>query len=274
MSEAVLNNFLYNGNSYEVNKFDTIYKDIYPSVYEVIRIINGIPLFLEEHYERLTNSVKLTGNNLNVSIDELKSNILKVIKSNNVSSYNIKYVINNLSDSNRNQYYFFINTSYPSNDMYTNGVKTFLYKAVRENPQAKVINHSLRDDVNRLLKSGVYFEALLVNDKDEITEGSRSNTFFIKGSSIYTAPPEDVLLGVTRQRIIRLCRENSIDVIETPIKVSNIKSYDAAFISGTSPKVLPIASIGDIKYDINNATLKKAMDIYDNEISNYIKSHK
>ncbi len=155
--------------------------------------------------------------------------------------------------------------------MYDEGIKTLTYNAIRENPHAKVINQSLRDNVNALLKEKDCYEALYINDKNEITEGSRSNTFFLKGKKVYTAPAKDVLLGVTRQRIIRLCRENGIEVIEMPIKLNEINKFDAVFMSGTSPKVLPIKYIDDIKYDTKYPLLLKIMKIYDDEINNYLK---
>ena len=41
-------------------------------IYEVIRIINGKPLFYEEHYERMKNSFKLSNEEFKISEEELK----------------------------------------------------------------------------------------------------------------------------------------------------------------------------------------------------------
>ena len=271
MGEAVLNYFIYNENIYETKDFEKKYKAINPSVYEVIRIKDGKALFLEEHYERFINSLKLSKSNLEIPISEIKESINKLTELNKISNYNVKIVFNNLNSNSINKYYFFIKTSYPTNEMYDEGIKTLTYSAIRENPHAKVINQSLRDNVNALLKEKDCYEALYINDKNEITEGSRSNTFFLKGKKVYTAPAKDVLLGVTRQRIIRLCRENGIEVIEMPIKLNEINKFDAVFMSGTSPKVLPIKYIDDIKYDTKYPLLLKIMKIYDDEINNYLK---
>jgi branched-chain amino acid aminotransferase len=113
-----------------------------------------------------------------------------------------------------------------------------------------------------------------VNCSGEITEGSRSNLFFIKGNSVYTSPSKDVLMGITRQRIISICRKNGIGVNETAILADQVEFFDAAFISGTSPKVLPISTIDDYKYSTDNSLLLNIMEIYNNEIQNYINNHK
>ena len=43
----------------------------------------------------------------------------------------------------------------------------------------------------------------------------------------------------------------------------DIGSFDAAFISGTSPKVMPIASVGEVSFDVNDPILRKIMEKYD-----------
>lgn len=274
MSEALLDKFIHNGGIYSTEEFNNIYQNSSPSIYEVIRIMDGIPLFLEEHYERFFNSSKILGLKLSISIDEIKSNIDKMITINDIENYNIKIVFNNLKEETINQYYFFSSSNYPDEDMYREGIKTITYKAIRQNPNAKVLNNNLRDEVTRLLKETGSYEALLVNKQGEITEGSRSNTFFIKGSCVYTPPSEGVLLGITRQRIISLCLKNNIQIVEKTVLESELSTFDALFMSGTSPKVLPINSVNGISFSTHNELLVKIKNIYNDEIKNYIDSHK
>lgn len=272
MSEAVLKSFIYNNKVYDISNFDSIYKESSPSIYEVIRVIDKVPIFLEDHYERLKNSAKLLGydiTELNITLTHVEANIKKMIDINNIKDYNIKLILNNLNE-NINEYYFFIKSTYPDINMYEKGVNTCLYNAIRENPNAKIINMNLRNKINDFLKSNNYYEAILINEENEITEGSRSNIFFIKNNILYTAPLSKVLPGITRQKIINICNENNINVIEASIYAKDIKNFDSAFISGTSPKVLPIAKIDDINFNVKNPLLIKIMNLYDEEIKNYI----
>jgi branched-chain amino acid aminotransferase len=274
LSDAVLNFFIHNSSLHKASDFDKIYCDKHPSVYEVIRIIDGIPLFLEEHYERLSSSAVILGYRLDFDYEEQRKNILKMIEINKTQNYNIKIVVNNFNNDSSDTYYFFIKSNYPEEALYIHGIKTFLYKAVRENPNVKIINKNLREEVDRLLKEKGCYEALLVNNSGEITEGSRSNLFFIRDNSVFTSPSEGVLMGITRQRIISLCRKNGIEVKEVPISSEHVESFDAAFISGTSPKVLPVSTIDEYNYSTDNSLLIKIMKIYNDEIHNYITSHK
>ena len=68
-------------------------------------------------------------------------------------------------------------------------------------------------------------------------------------------------------KIIDIISGRGIPVKEEPISAAEIGSFDAAFISGTSPKVLPIASIGEEDYDVNDPLLRDIMKWYDEAFS-------
>jgi branched-chain amino acid aminotransferase len=104
---------------------------------------------------------------------------------------------------------------------------------------------------------------LLVDRNGQITEGSRSNVFFIKDGEVFTAPADKVLLGVTRSKIIEIIKGMGVRLHEEAVSAGDIGSFDAAFISGTSPKVLPIASTGSTEFDVNDPILRKVMEKYD-----------
>ena len=64
-------------------------------------------------------------------------------------------------------------------------------------------------------------------------------------------------------KIIEILNSKGITVHEEPIAASDIASFDAAFISGTSPKVLPIAQMENTTYDVNDPLLRDLMNWYD-----------
>ena len=125
-----------------------------------------------------------------------------------------------------------------------------------------MMDHELRDATDRAIRTGDLYEVLLVNNDGKITEGSRSNVFFIKDGEVYTSPSDTVLLGVTRTMIIRIIEKAGIPLHYHLVGKDELRSFDAAFLSGTSPKVLPIASIGGISYDVNDPVLRYVMKEY------------
>jgi len=115
----------------------------------------------------------------------------------------------------------------------------------------------------------------LVNQKGEITEGSRSNMFFVKNNVFYTSPSKDVLVGITRSRVIQLCTQLGYEVKEQEIPVSFLDEIDGLFLTGTSPKVLPIASVDTHQYDSsNNSAILALQKAYDDLINSYINKNK
>jgi branched-chain amino acid aminotransferase len=147
--------------------------------------------------------------------------------------------------------------------MYRTGVKTDLFNGERKNPNIKMMDLALRDATDEAMRKGNLYEVLLVDRNGFITEGSRSNVFFIKKGEVFTAPQDKVLLGVTRTKIIELIRDMGAVLHEYSVSADDIEKYDAAFISGTSPAVMPIACIGDVTYDVDDPLLREIMKRYD-----------
>lgn len=276
MSHEVIGMYsIYNGNVIN-NDTEAIDNDTSSEiVYEVIRVIDGVPLFLEEHMARLLKSSEMININISCLVDKIASDIKKLIDINNKPNKNIKIQVYTDKKSNVNYSLFFIKSSYPDAELYKKGIVTILYKAIRENPNAKVLKSQLREEINKELQKNNAYEALLVNEQDYITEGSKSNVFFVKDGMLYTSEKKDVLLGVTRSRIIELAKSLDIRVVEKPIHKSFLNECEGLFITGTSPKVLPVSRVDEIQYSSpNNKVILRLMEAYDTLIENYITSHK
>ena len=235
-------------------------------VYEVMRVVNHIPLFLEDHMARFYRSAKIAGKNIIYSTDQIRTYLNDLIQGNKVQNGNI------LLSCKINLKIFFIAHFYPDENMYKEGVNCGLLNAVRNNPNAKVFQTEVRIRANELIGKEKYYEVLLVDHSGLITEGSRSNVFFIKGNRLVTPPAGKVLIGITRLKTIECAGILGIDVIEEEIHLSQLGSFDAVFITGTSPKILPVKQIGETEFDTNNGVLRNLMTQYDLLVEEYLDS--
>jgi D-alanine transaminase len=87
-------------------------------------------------------------------------------------------------------------------------------------------------------------ECIFVRD-GFITEGSRSNIFFVKDGCLHTHPESgNILSGVTRKNVLRFARQKGIPVREEPIHEKDLNLIAEAFITNTSAEVKPVTSIG------------------------------
>jgi branched-chain amino acid aminotransferase len=266
--------YLYNEDIKESENFNDEFMLKGKSLYEVIRIIDGVPVFLEEHMNRLNNSEKLMDLKLPYGIEEIKERIYKLIKENHCDLGNIKLVFN-FFDKKCDFYAYFLKHNYPEKSDYLNGVETIFFHGERDNPNAKVINLSFRDRVDAKIKEKQVYEAILVDRNGNITEGSRSNIFMIEKNNVFTSPMEKVLPGITRDIIIKVIKKCGYSVIEKEFNYKNIDRLDGMFISGTSPQVLPIKSVENVKFNsADNEVIKNIMAGYDKEIEEYIRKNK
>ncbi|MCY6483640.1 aminotransferase class IV [Clostridium aestuarii] len=270
MNECYREKFIYNNEVKKSKEFNQDVLFLGKSLYEVLRIMEGVPLFLEDHLERLNYSAKVTNLELWMDKEEIKDKIIELCKVNNIVTGNIK-IIFNFNGNQKNFLTYFIRHCYPTEEMYNKGVSTALYHAERENPNAKVINMNLREATNKVIKEKGVYEVILVDNNERITEGSKSNIFMIKNKCVYTSPVDEVLPGITRKYIIRVCERLGLKVIEHQINYKEINDLDALFISGTSPKVLPIVNVDNVKFSSQNEVLLKIMKGFDEVIESYIK---
>jgi len=231
------------------------------SVYEVIRMVRNSPVFFYDHMERLASSVRMQKKKMLADASVLKRDIINLTKSEKRKEINLKIVFNYNRDS-FNYLVYFIEPIYPSEKQYENGVKGILFYAERKDPGSKVINHKLRSSIfHKLILDGGY-EALLVNEKGQITEGSRSNIFFLKNDTLVTAPDNMILCGITRKHILDICRANNIKVRLACVRADRISDYDAIFMTGTSPMVLPFSSVDDKVFRVRLPLVEKLRKLY------------
>ena len=211
--------------------------------YEVIRFIDGLPIFFDEHFDRFLSSCRLAGVPYYIDKETLATLLFDLAQKNGVLCCNLKYLVN-VSDGGVDFYAGFIKSRYPSEEMYRKGVSVGLLLEERANPNAKVLNQHLRSKADALIARKGYYEVALVNHQQKITEGSRSNLFFIDADgSVITAPLGDVLGGITRMVIIEEIQKLKLPLVERTVGVDELDRMVAGFISGTSPSVLPIAEI-------------------------------
>jgi branched-chain amino acid aminotransferase len=261
MNECFGRRFIINGELQDADSFDNSLVYGGDSVYEVIRVTKGNPVFFCDHMERLESSVRMQKKKMLADAETLKRDIINLSKSDKKKEINLKIVFNYKKGSD-NYLVYFIEPIYPSEGQYRNGVKGILFYAERKDPESKVIDHKLRSSIfHKLILEGGY-EALLVNEHGQITEGSRSNIFFLKKDTLFTAPEGLILNGITRKHILDICRENNIPVKLECVMADSITEYEAVFMTGTSPIVLPFCCIDNKPFKVGIPLIEELRKLY------------
>jgi branched-chain amino acid aminotransferase len=137
-----------------------------------------------------------------------------------------------------------------------------------------VIQNTVRESAIQLIANQKLYEVLLVDRNGLITEGSRSNVFFVKGEVFYTAQASLILEGITRQKVFECLNELGFQVIAEAVGVNEISRFDAVFLTGTSPNVLPVRSIGNQVFQPQLPSVKILIDHFNDLIAQYILNKK
>jgi branched-chain amino acid aminotransferase len=242
-------------------------------IYEVIRVIDGVCLFLEDHIMRMVNSARLSGEPLPFTDLQLIQMMKELVQANKGKEGNIRLTV---VFSGRKEDYFahYIPHYYPSKNEYNNGVSVRSLKKERPNPNAKIWHQDIRKEVETILADKNIFEVIFVDNDGFLTEGSRSNLFFIREDTIITAPFQRILPGVTRKHILQCCIKLKLDIDERCMHYKELTAVQGAFLSGTSPKVLPVSKFDTYNITAENAVMRNIMNCYDSVITEYISKNK
>lgn len=256
-----------NGEIIEKDEADIFEKINKPSLYEVVTVLEGVPVFFEEHMERLENTSNMLDIKLQRSPEELEEDFYKLISANKIDKGFIKLII---FEDDYLVYEFW--DKYPTDEEFEDGIVISIYDYERENPNAKILRTDFKAEVNKHLIQTDAFEAILRTEEGELLEGSRTNLYFTKGNKVITAPDSRVLKGITRTRIEKIFKNEKIDVEKKIIKDIDLVDVDGAFITGTTVGVVPIKSIESIELNSQeNPLIQKIVQGYKNLQREYIK---
>ena len=93
-----------------------------------------------------------------------------------------------------------------------------------------------------------YDEAIMLNNKGHVAEGSAENIFVIKNGKITTPPLDaDILNGITRDSAIKLLKSNKIKVIEKNLRINDLLKADEIFMTGTAAEVKSVTRVNKTK---------------------------
>ena len=111
-------------------------------------------------------------------------------------------------------------------------------------PKAKVL--SRMNQVQAALEAGRAEPGsipLLLDTAGNLSETNTGNFFFVNDGRLHTSAPRNVLNGVTRATILEIAAGLGIETVEGNFTPYDVYAADEAFISSTTPVILPAASL-------------------------------
>jgi branched-chain amino acid aminotransferase len=232
-------------------------------VYENIRVSKGKVYFAQDHIKRLMQSAEIIGLEHSFLPEQVLEYVDQLLARNEAETCNIKILLIGGQTADAAQLYILcLNPLFPDRKLYSQGAHTITYRYERMFPHAKTLNMLPSYLAYREARRAGAYDALLVDRAGNITEGTRTNFFALKGKTIYTPPESGILLGVTRDNVMQVSLHNGYEIKESNLSLTEINLYDAAFLTSTSSKIMPITSIDELIMPPIPAELKELINLF------------
>lgn len=227
----------------------TVFAD---GVYEVVRFYGRRPFFLDEHLQRLKNSmaeIRIPA----IDLDQLRRDGCRLVEMNGVVDGGLYIQVTRgvaprshtfPADVTPTVFMTAREAARPPEELRNGGIACITTPDVRWlNCHIKSIGLLPNVLAKQQAKEQGAYEALFVRGEN-LTEGSSSNLFGVKDGRLYTHPEGPLILpGITRRAVLDIATREGIPVTFEPIRCADWSTYDELFISGTITEVLGIVSL-------------------------------
>ena len=93
-----------------------------------------------------------------------------------------------------------------------------------------------------------YQDAMMLDWRGFVAEGTGANIFLIKDGVIHTPTPDCFLNGITRQTVLSLAEKRGIQIVERYIKPEDLGDFTEVFVTGTAAEVTPVGEIDQHRF--------------------------
>jgi 4-amino-4-deoxychorismate lyase len=244
-------------------------------VFETFRIYNGHPFLLDDHLDRLNQSLKV----LHIDITYNREGIVKILKELlaknglahayirlNVSAGNGEIGLQTESYRNPNVIVFSKPLTAPSGMTEKKAVLLDLKRNTPEGAQRLKSHHYLNNVLaKRELGNDLDSEGVFLTSEGFMSEGIVSNVFWYKGGILYTPAVETGILdGITRRFVLALVRKAGVEVREGFFKMEEATAADEIFFTNSIQEIVPVTTFSGRYYPGKDGKIvKKLFRLYE-----------
>lgn len=234
-----LNGKFINARDAKISIFDPgfLYGD---GIFETLRTYNGKIWQMEEHLKRLYESAKTRGWELTWDTPKIIAAVEKTVRKNQFKESRIRITIT----PGLKQPTLFIWVQplekLPSK-IYSRGVAAITFPLERPFPRMKTTSMQALLIARVEMQRKRVFEALLINSKGFITEGTWTNVFIVKKKLVIT-PRLGVLLGTTRDTVLKIAR-SLFRIKQRDITRRELLNADECFVTNAPKGIAPIVRV-------------------------------
>ena len=225
-------------------------------VWEGLRLYNGRWAFIDEHLDRLFAAAKAIDLSIGLNREQIKEALLETQKANNMVSDAHARVMITRGIKSRPFQHPSLSKSGPTIVMILEHSRPKIPRPVRlatvphmrglpMTQDPKLNSHSKLNCILACIaaeKAGAD-EALMLDVHGFVNTTNACNFFIVRGGEVWTSTGDYCMNGITRQKVIDLCRDNEIPVCERNFSLVDVYSAEEAFLTGTFGAQTPVGEI-------------------------------
>ena len=272
-----VNGELLHKNDAKISVFDSGFM-MGDGVWEGIRLVNNRWLFIDEHLERLFEGAKAIDLEIGLTIEDIKIALENTRSANNMTdsaharlmltrgvkskpfqkpSYSMDgataVIIMEHSDDSRNN----------------NPITLATVPQVRGTPMMQDPKLNSHSKLNCILaciqaeKAGAD-EALMLDPLGFVNTTNSCNFFIVKKGKVWTSTGDYCMNGITRKKVISICKDNEIPIFTKNFSLVDVYSADESFVTGTLGSITSVSEIDSRKIEdkSNHKITKKLQSLY------------
>ena len=250
-----INGSFFDRDDAKISVFDSGYL-LGDGIWEGIRLFKNEWMFLGEHLERLFEGCKAIDIELDLSCDQIKDAIFKTQKINNMEdSAHARLMITrgnkvkpfqqpSLSDGIN----FVIIMEHSDSENIKQGLNLVTVPQVRGLPMSqdpKLNSHSKLNCILACIQANKAGgdEALMLDPYGFVNTTNSCNFFIVKNNEVWTSSGDYCMNGITRLKVIELCKNNNISVFQKNFTLVDVYSSQEAFVTGTLGSLTQVIEI-------------------------------
>lgn len=235
-------------------------------VFETIKIHRGKAVFLKEHYDRLMYGIAFLNMNANLDMRGFCDICERIICGNSVENGFVKVICSKGEGGHVDVISYAGKKVYA--DEYERGFRLCISDTRRNEYSGLCALKSMNYAENIIQKeraAGLGFEeAIFLNTRGDVCEGCISNVFWVIENRVYTPSIEcGILPGIAREKVIGLCAEEGLQIIEGRFGIEDIKAADEIFITNSLMDIMPVSRFEDSMFSMGDiGVTNRLIDMY------------
>ena len=272
-----VNGELLHKNDAKISVFDSGFM-MGDGVWEGIRLVNNRWLFIDEHLERLFDGAKAIDLEIGLTIEDIKIALENTRSANNMTdnaharlmlTRGVKSKPFQKPSYSMNGSTIVIIMEHSDDSLNNNPISLATVPQVRGTPMMQDPKLNSHSKLNCILaciqaeKAGAD-EALMLDPLGFVNTTNSCNFFIVKKGEVWTSTGDYCMNGITRKKVISICKDNEIPIFTKNFSLVDVYSADESFVTGTLGSITSVSEIDGRKIEdkSNHKITEKLQSLY------------